>query len=68
MIIICKIRIELKQRSHFRIKTQRDKGSKYGEEREIRQRTVSVRLLVLFSIREKWKCPRESGRARYQVA
>lgn len=71
MIIIYKIRIELRQRSHFRIKTRRDKGGKYGEElnmREIRQRTVSARLLVLFLIREKWKCPRESGRARYQVA
>lgn len=46
----------------------RDKGDKYGGAREIRQRTVSVCLLVLFLIREKWKCPRESGRARYQVA
>lgn len=69
MIVICEMRIELRQLSSALLhETRRDKGGKYGGEREIRQRTVSVRLLVLFLIREKWKCTRESGRARYQVA
>lgn len=68
MIVICEMRIELRQLSSALLQeTRRDKGGKYGE-REIRQRTVSVRLLVLFLIREKWKCTRESERARYQVA
>jgi len=36
--------------------TPRDKGDKYGGEREIRQRTGEcASLLVLFLIREKWK-------------
>lgn len=52
-------RIKATDRAH---KTRRDKSGKYGGEREIRQRTGErAPLLVLFLIREKWKCPRRAG-------
>lgn len=59
------MKIELRQLSSGLLhETRRDKGGKYGGEREIRQRTVSVRLLVLFLIREKWKNAHASPDAR----